>query len=74
MKRTEYTCDLCGAIKPLDELVGIKWSIELIEERHPGDVEHHLCYACIASVQGFRPRCGAGYLCEGGLKCTSDHK
>ena len=74
-----YKCNLCGIKKEKEEL------IELIERESGSgwkaansccveDTKTHLCFACISSIQSLPLICVAGFMCKGGITCSSDHK
>lgn len=69
-----YLCDLCRDKRPVDKLVGLSWVGVGWKEVSPRETERHLCFKCLSSIQGIPTRCGAGFRCEGGPQCTSDHK
>lgn len=74
MIERQYSCDLCHDKHDARELVGIKWSGQLIAESPSNQTEHHLCHLCLSSLQVLPARCGQGYKCKGGPTCDSDHK
>lgn len=75
-----YCCNLCrdhlrvedGDVKG----IGLYWGPDSeLRERPARSVEHHVCYRCLSSLQGFVACCGAGFRnCTGGPRCGSDHK
>jgi hypothetical protein len=81
-----YKCDLCGTrlrdnpLLPLGEgkkafsfkRPGGGRRLEVTARAEDGDV--HLCADCLSWVQAAPPICGAGYECDGGPSCASDHK
>ena len=75
-----YECDLCrsglhGSTGTPFPGVGIYWTPRNdIEIRPWREVERHLCNQCICAIQALPIRCGKGYACDGGPRCTSDHK
>ena len=70
-----YKCDLCSERREPRQLVGLYWENgRAIKEVLSHDSEHHICFACLSSLQRFEKRCGAGFKCSGGPNCTSDHK
>lgn len=83
MIQQEYKCDLCR--DPLDvgfdagsrRAFGIHWSDHPNKGwtlADPRKVERHLCIRCISSIQAMPAICSQGFECNGGQRCTSDHK
>lgn len=77
----EYKCDLCGdqIARPSSagfRGIGIHWigNRKITQAVDPKDVNHHLCFYCLSSIQKIQPYCGHGFKCGGGIDCTSDHQ
>lgn len=78
-----YSCDLCRMTFPSHELGGSSsrligiyfepWPDSIIEKPIT-EVERHICVKCLCALQAMPKRCGHGYECDGGPKCSSDHK
>jgi len=73
-----YICNLCKDKYLPEELIGLysKANIQghIWVEKPARDVENHLCFKCLASIQALEQRCIAGFSCNGGVNCQSDHK
>ena len=69
-----YFCDLCEAEG--ENLIGLSWRGPLgyVQVSDWPEATTHLCPVCLSSLQQLAPRCGAGYECNGGPDCGSDHK
>lgn len=77
-----YRCNLCrDMLPPKDHGFGIK-GIGIWWGENPGrwmerpyrEVENHLCFRCVVSIQSLKKICNEGFECSGGIKCQSDHK
>jgi hypothetical protein len=71
-----YSCNLCRATSDAHELVGLHWSTFPAgwEEKAAIETENHICRRCVSNIQAMKTRCGQGFECRGGPKCSSDHK
>ena len=78
-----YRCNLCNDVlhtHPGDGAsrrpIGLHWQSwpKGWIEKPWRETENHICARCLSSLQALPPRCGAGYECNGGPNCGSDHK
>ncbi len=71
-----YFCNLCRDKKELGDLIGLHWAAFPAgwEEKAPQHTENHICKSCLSTLQAMKQLCGQGFECDGGPKCSSDHK
>ena len=72
-----YKCDLCHQLKDPGDVIGLVECAGRWAETHGHEsfkqAEVHLCFLCLSTIQSFPKRCIAGFKCNGGATCTSDH-
>lgn len=76
-KSISYSCDLCGFTSTDKKyFIGISMpNNERQIEPNQEWTDSHICKKCVTFVQcGIPQICIGGYECQGGLRCTSDHK
>jgi hypothetical protein len=77
--KRDYFCNMCRESIKHDPYEGFRgfglwWAFDKWELKIYHEAENHLCRRCMTSIQSLPKRCIAGFECNGGLKCGSDHK